>query len=188
MTRSALLLIDLQNDYSPSFEGGKMPLPNMDVAVENAADLLAMARNAGMKVIHVRHVMASDTAPFFLPGSEGAELHHRVSPKAGEEIVEKGRPNSFVGTNLEKLLREAQIDHLIICGAMSQMCVDATVRAGVDLGFKATVAHDACAAADVTHDGVSVPAAMVHAALMAPLAASYADVWSTVEIKATMPS
>lgn len=188
MTKSALLLIDIQNDYFPSFEGSKMPLPNIDVALENAADLLAAARNIGMKVIHVKHVMASDAAPFFHPGTEGAELHHRVSPKAGEVIVEKGRPNSFVGTNLEQLLREAQIDHLIICGAMSQMCVDATVRAGVDLGFKATVAHDACAAADVVYDGVSVPAAMVHAAFMAPLAASYADVCSTVEIKATIPS
>ncbi|ATG35918.1 putative isochorismatase family protein [Phaeobacter piscinae] len=188
MTKSALLLIDIQNDYFPSFDGSKMPLPNMDAAVENAADLLATARDAGLKVIHVRHLMATDAAPFFHPESEGAEIHHRVSPKAGEGIVEKSRPNSFVGTNLEPLLRKAQIGHLVICGAMSQMCIDATVRGGVDLGFKVTVAQDACAAANVLHDDVSVPAAMVHAAIMAPLAASYADVRPTSEIKPTIPS
>ncbi|MBT2130526.1 cysteine hydrolase family protein [Aliiroseovarius lamellibrachiae] len=184
MTKPALLLIDIQNDYFPSFNGSKMPLPGMDGASQKAANLLAAARGTGMKVIHVKHVMASDAAPFFHPNSKGAELHNSVAPMAGEVVVEKARPNSFVGTKLEQLLREAGIEHLVICGAMSQMCVDATVRAGVDLGFKVTVAHDACAAADVEHDGVSAPSAMVHAAIMAPLAASYADVRPTSDVEA----
>ncbi|KPD10274.1 cysteine hydrolase family protein [Phaeobacter sp. 11ANDIMAR09] len=176
MTKSALLLIDIQNDYFPSFDGSKMPLPKMDTAAGKAANLLSTARDTGMKVIHVKHVMASDAAPFFHPETKGAELHDSVAPLAAEKVVEKARPNSFVGTKLKQILQDEQIEHLIICGAMSQMCVDATVRAGVDLGYKVTVAHDACAAANVVHDDVSVPAAMVHAAIMAPLAASYADV------------
>lgn len=62
------------------------------------------------------------------------------------------------------------------------MCVDATVRAAVDLGFNVVVAHDACAAANVTHEDVSVASAMVHASIMAPLASSYADVRPTSEV------
>lgn len=182
MTKSALLLIDIQNDYFPSFNGSKMPLPNMDAASEKAANLLAIARDIGVKVIHVKHVMASAAAPFFHPGSTGGELHDSVAPKAAETVIEKARPSSFVGTNLEQLLREAKIERLVICGAMSQLCVDATVRAGVDLGFKVTVAHDACAAANVVHNDVSVPSEMVHASIMAPLASSYADVQLTSEI------
>lgn len=182
MTQSALLLIDIQNDYFPSFDGSKMPLPDMDAATRNAADLLSAAREAGIKVVHVKHVMPSDAAPFFHPGTSGADLHDSVAPALGEAVVEKARPNSFMGTALEQLLREEKIERLYICGAMSQMCVDATVRSAVDLGFKVTVAHDACAAANVTHEHVSVSAAMVHASIMAPLASSYADVRSTSEI------
>lgn len=182
MTQSALLLIDIQNDYFPSFEGSKMPLPDMDAAAKNAADLLSEARRTGTTVIHIKHVMASDTAPFFHPGTKGAELHDGVAPTSDETVVEKTRPNSFVSTPLKQLLRDEQIDHLFICGAMSQMCVDASVRAAVDLGFKVTVAHDACAAANVSHDGVDAPAAMVHASIMAPLASSYADVRQTSKI------
>ncbi|WP_323784016.1 cysteine hydrolase family protein [Leisingera sp.] len=182
MTNTALLLIDIQNDYFPSFEGSKMALPHMDAASGRAASLLATARQTGVRVIHVKHVMAPDAARFFLPGTAGGEIHDSVAPKAAETVVEKARPNSFAGTNLEALLREAQIEHLVICGAMSQMCVDATVRAGVDLGFEVSVAHDACAAANVAHNGVNVSSELVHAAIMAPLAASYADVRLASEI------
>lgn len=65
MTKTALLLIDIQNDYFPSFEGSRMALPNMDKASQKAADLLAAARAADVTVLHVRHVMGSDAAPFF---------------------------------------------------------------------------------------------------------------------------
>ncbi len=188
MNKSALLLIDIQNDYFPSFADSKMALPDMDAASKEAASLLAAARDTGMKVIHVKHVMASDAAPFFHPNTPGAELHESVAPRATETVIEKARPNSFVGTELEGLLSEAQVEHLVICGAMSQMCVDATARAGVDLGFKVTLAHDACAAADIVHNDVSVPSEMVHASIMAPLAASYADVQLTSEVRLKMLS
>lgn len=182
MTQSALLLIDIQNDYFPSFDGSKMPLPDMDAATRNAADLLSAARAAGIKVIHVKHIMASDAAPFFHPGTSGADLHDSVAPVVGEVVVKKARPNSFVGTELEQTLRDERIERLFICGAMSQMCVDATVRAAVDLGFTVTVAHDACAAANIKHEEVSVSSDMVHASIMAPLASSYADVRLTSEV------
>jgi len=65
---------------------------------------------------------------------------------------------------------------------MTSMCVDATVRAAVDLGFDTTVAHDACATCDLDFDGVSIPAASVHAAFLAALADGYAAVVATDEI------
>ncbi len=186
MTETALLLIDIQNDYFPSFTGSKMPVPRMDAAAQNAAKLLATARDTGTKVIHIRHIMASSAAPFFHPDTTGAEIHGSVAPISTETVVEKRRPNSFVGTNLNTLLQKAQIEHLIICGAMSQMCVDATVRAGVDLGFHVTVAKDACAAAAITYDDVHVPAELVHTSIMAPLAASYAKVLNAMDVLALM--
>ena len=65
---------------------------------------------------------------------------------------------------------------MVICGAMSHMCIDATTRAAADLGFQCTVVHDACATKDLTFDGKAVPADMVHGAFMAALQPVYAKV------------
>lgn len=179
MPKSALILIDIQNDYFPDFSNCRMPLPKMRAATDNSSKLLSSARACGIRIIHVQHIAASETAPFFRPGSKGAKINQMVLPQGNEPIIEKGRPNSFVGTNLHTDLQKIGVTDIMLCGAMSQMCIDATARAAVDLGYKVTIAHDACAASDIVHDGIDVPAEMVHAAIMAPLAASYARVAST---------
>lgn len=181
MGNTALVLVDIQNDYFPSFRGSKMALPHMDAAANNAARLVEQARQSQIPVIHVRHVMTSTQAPFFLPDSEGSEIHPCVAPIQSETVVLKKRPNSFFQTSLSEELAGNKTRKLIICGAMSQMCVDATVRAAVDLGYEVTVAEDACAAANVNFNGVHVAAESVHASIMAPIAASYAAVKSTKE-------
>lgn len=181
MTRTALLIVDIQNDYFP---GGRKPLPGMEAAAENATRLLKRARDLAEPVFHIRHIANGADAPFFRPGTEGSRIHAAVQPEAGEPVLRKARPNSFVGTNLETMLREAGITHLTICGAMSQMCIDATARAAVDSGFQVTVVSDACAAATVTFASKTVPHDHVHASIMAPLAASYARVVTTDEIEA----
>ncbi len=179
MTQSALILIDIQNDYFPEFADCRMPLQQMSVAAANAAKLLDKARERGTNVIHIRHIAGSDKAPFFRPGSDGSQIHKTVFPKDNETIIKKSRPNSFLGTDLDAGLKRRGVTHLIVCGAMSQMCVDATARAAVDLGYTVTVVHDACAAAGASHDGIVVRPEMVHASIIAPLAASYATVIGT---------
>jgi len=59
------------------------------------------------------------------------------------------------------------------------MCVDACVRAAADMGYPVTVLHDACATLDLSFNGVTVPAAHVHAALMAAFEFGYGTVTST---------
>ena len=54
------------------------------------------------------------------------------------------------------------------------------------MGFEVTVAEDACAAANVSFGGIDVPAAQVHASIMAPLAAAYAKVLKTGDIVETV--
>ncbi len=179
MKPTALVLIDIQNDY---FLGGMKPLPGMETAAANAARLLHAARDRDGPVFHIRHIAASSEAPFFRPGTDGSKINDAVLPKPDETVFEKFRPNSFIGTGLEAALREDGIEHLILCGAMSQMCVDATARAAVDMGFQISVVSDACAAAVATHAGVTVPAEMVHAAIMAPLAASYGKIVMTDDL------
>lgn len=176
MQNEALILVDIQNDY---FDGGLWPQHEMDRASANAAKLLAAAREKGMPVIHIRHEMASESAPFFRPGSHGAEIHPSVAPREGEAVILKHRPNSFQDTGLYDLLKEKGIESVTICGAMSQMCIDATTRAAVDFGFPAIVVEDACGAKATSFNGTSVPAPQVHAAFMASLASSYGKVLTT---------
>lgn len=170
---SALLLIDIQNDYFP---GGSMALEGSVEAAARAGELLAAFRRAGQPVIHIQHLALRPGATFFIPGTPGAGIHASVAPLAGEAVIEKHFPNSFRETTLLATLREKGIDELVIAGMMTHMCVDATVRAAFDLGFRCRVASDACATRALVFDDQAVPAAHVQVAFLAALQGLYATV------------
>lgn len=176
MSKRALILIDIQNDY---FDGGKWTLEAMQLATSNAARVLAGARAAGDKVIHVRHEFGSDDAPFFAPGSTGARIHEQVQPLPDEPVVLKHQVNAFLGTDLKAQLDADGIEQVTLVGAMSHMCIDAAARASSDFGYATTVIHDACATRNQEFEGQAIPAAQVHGAYMAALAFAYARVIST---------
>jgi len=173
MPGSALLIIDIQNDYFP---GGAMALEGPDAAAEKAARALKSFRDQQMPVIHVRHSSIRPGSTFFLPGTKGAEIHTSVTPKSGETVIEKNFPNSFRGTALQKRLEELAVRELVIAGMMTHMCVDATVRHAADHGYKVTLLGDACATRAQSFAGESVPARQVHAAFLAALNGFYAKV------------
>ncbi|MGH3049162.1 MAG: isochorismatase family protein, partial [Gaiellaceae bacterium] len=133
-------------------------------------------------VVHVQHVWDEPDAPFMKPGTAGIEINAAVAPDSGETVISKEHPNAFLETPLEATLRDAGADELVVCGMMTSMCVDATVRAAADLGFSVSVAHDACAAPDLRFGERVVPAADVHAAFLAALASSYARVAAADEL------
>ncbi|HEU0198515.1 MAG TPA: cysteine hydrolase family protein [Nevskiaceae bacterium] len=171
--RQGLLLIDIQNDY---FIGGAMQLVGMEAAATQAAYLLQTFRRRHAPVFYLQHINTRPAATFFVRGTPGADINPVVTPRAGETVVEKHFPNGFRDTDLETRLRDAGIGELVICGAMSHMCVDATTRAASDLDFACQVVEDACATRDLQRSGRTVRAADVHAAFMAALAAAYAKV------------
>lgn len=179
MPKTALILVDIQNDY---FEDGLWPVPEMDRVTANAARLLAAARTGGDLVVHIRHENQIPEVPFLQPGTAGAEIHALVAPAGGEAVLTKHRANSFHSTGLLDMLQETGVEAVTICGAMSQMCIDATARAAGDFGFQVTVAEDACGAKEMEFGGVEVSAAQVHAAFMMPLAMGYAQVVKTEDL------
>jgi nicotinamidase-related amidase len=174
-----LLIIDIQRDYFP---GGAYPLVGPEAAAEAARRALDAFRASGEPVVHLKHVWDAPDATFMRPGTDGVEIHPLVEPADGERVIEKAEPNGFLGTGLEATLRAAGIDTLVVAGMMSSMCVDATVRAAVDLGFGATVVHDACAAPDLSYAGTEIPGAAVHGAFMAALADGYATLVASQEL------
>ena len=176
---TALLIIDIQNDYFPE---GKNPLVGSLEASLKAKTLLEHFRQANLPIVHVRHVSVRKGASFFLPGSPGAEIHDNVRPKIGERTIHKNFPNAFRNTDLQKLLRQNNYERLVICGMQTHMCVDASVRAASDFGFECLVAHDACATKDLSFEDALIPAQQVHLAFLAALNAAYASVLSVDEV------
>jgi nicotinamidase-related amidase len=175
----ALLIIDIQNDYFP---GGAHPLVGPEAAAANAARVLDAFRDAGTPVVHLQHVWDAPEATFMRPGTDGVEIHAGVAPADGETVIRKAAPNGFAGTALERELRGHGVEEVVVAGMMSSMCVDATVRAAVDLGFTATVVHDACAAPDLEFGGQAIPGATVHGAFMAALDGSYATLVAAADL------
>ena len=172
----ALIIVDVQNDYFP---GGKMELSGMDAAAENCASLLEAFRTGGMPVYHIQHLSVQPGATFFIPESEGCEINSAVTPLAEEPVIRKHFPSAFRDTGLHQALSESGIDELVICGAMTHMCIDTTTRAAFDLGYRCDLLEDACATRDLEYSGRTVAAGDVQAAYMAALGAVFAAVDST---------
>jgi nicotinamidase-related amidase len=174
--KTALLLIDLQNDYFPQ---GKMELVGVDIAGQTAKKLLEHFRDTNQTVIHIQHISTRPTATFFLPNTTGAEIHESIKPIKDEMVVIKNAPHSFLKTSLLETLQGLNIKKLVIAGAMTHMCIDATTRAAKDLDFECTLIHDACATRDLSFNEVTVPAMQVHTAFLSALSYAYANVIST---------
>lgn len=169
----ALLIIDVQNDYFP---GGKSELHNPFTALDNIEKVLEIFRKRQLPVIHVQHINLREGATFFLPETEGAFIHNRITPIENEYIVTKHAPNSFLNTNLADILNKNGITDLVICGMMSHMCVDTTTRACMDYGIKVTLLADACATKDLVFNEKTIPVETVHETFMASLNGIFANV------------
>lgn len=178
MSKRGLIVVDLQNEYLPT---GKLPLSGIEAAVDNAARVIADARERDIPLFHIRHEFVTPGAPAFIPGTDGVEIVPAVAPVGNEPVIVKNYVNSFRDTDLKQQLDARGVEEVVVVGAMSHMCVDAVVRASADMGYPVTVLHDACATRDLEFNGVTAPAAQVHAAMMAAFEFGYGTVKSTEE-------
>jgi len=168
----ALLVIDVQNDY---FCGGNMKLVEMEKALVQTNKLIAHARENYYKIYFIQHISTKEGASFFIPNTKGVALNNGLE-RSDETVITKHYPNSFRETGLDKVLKKEQITELMVCGAMSHMCIDSTVRAGFDLGYKITLFSDACATRDLEFQGGVIPAKQVHNAFMSALGSVFCEV------------
>lgn len=171
--KKALILIDIQNDY---FKNGSMTLVGAEEASLNALKIIDKFRSEGLPVIYIQHLATSPKATFFLPQTVGAEIHENIKPIAGEKVIIKHYPNSFRETELLEYLKSRNITDLVICGMMTHMCVDATVRAAKDYGFNCVVISDACATRDLDINGEKVKVAEFQKSFLAAFNGFYATV------------
>lgn len=177
MSKVALIVIDIQNDY---FENGAWELVGTTEASLKARKVIDHFRAKDLPIAHIQHLGAED-APFFVAGTQGAEIHDNVKPLEGEKVIQKYYPNSFRETDLLDYLKSHDVDKVVIVGMMTHMCVDATTRAAKDFGFDCTVISDACASKDQELNGKVVKAEDVHTAFLAALTFFYATVVTSEE-------
>ncbi len=178
--KTGLILVDIQNDYFP---GGRMELVGMPEAGSRAGELLSIFRQKSWPTFHIQHISVQQGATFFLPETEGVVLHESIEPQSDELVIQKHYPNSFRGTSLLQELERHAVKKLVICGAMSHMCIDGTTRAAFDHCFDCTVVQDACATRSLEFGGKTIDAEDVHGSFMAALGSAYAQVISLDEFK-----
>lgn len=179
MSKTALVLITIQNDHLPR---GATECDGDNLAGENAGKLLAWARDKDILPVHIQQISKKRGAAANKSGTIGSHLHSSMTPLPGEIVLEKHHPDSFRETGLELVLRENGIEQIIIAGMMSHMCIGATKQAAEDLGFTCVLVQDACAALDLVFNGVTVHTTFVQIPFMCALAGLYARVCSTDEI------
>jgi len=165
---TALVIIDMQRDFLEP--GGFGELLGNDVSllqrvVAPLQEVLKAARAAGMKVIHTREghrpdlsdcppsklergdlqTGIGDAGPkgrILVRGEEGHGIVEELAPVAGEVVLDKPGKGAFFATDLEHLLRNAGVTHLIVTGVTTEVCVHTTVREANDRGFECLVLED----------------------------------------------
>jgi len=166
MKNTALIIIDIQNDYFPE---GVLTLDGVEIAAQKASELLKIFREQKLPIVHIQHENTMPEMGFMLPGSFGQKINDSVKPKKLEACFTKHYPNAFWQTELEVYLNKLNIQHLVIVGMMTHMCVSSTARAAMERGFLTTVIQDACATRSIEFDGSVISGKTVHKTALAEL-------------------
>ncbi len=164
LDKSVLLIVDAQEEYV----SGGLPLTGVAAALAEIAKVLALARANGVPVFHIVHHGRAGGA-LFDPERRFAAIVPQLTPREGEAVVVKTLPNAFAGTTLQAQIDATGRRELIITGFMTHMCISATARAALDLGYRNTVVASTLATRDLPDPlgGVATAEAVQRATLAA---------------------
>ncbi len=166
--RTALLIVDPYNDFLA--EGGKLWPRIAEIAKavglhENLRAVTKAARDAGLPVFIVPHhryepddlknwdhptpyQLGSAKLQIFAKDSWGGEWFPEFAPQAGDIVAKEHWASSgFANTDLDFLLKQKKVTHIILIGLMANTCIESTGRFASELGYHVTLVRDATAAA-----------------------------------------
>ncbi len=154
---TAVLVMDFQTLIVEGFADGKEEL------LDRTSRLIRAARKAGVMVLYVvvgfraghpeislRNAVFGPvrTSGMFAPGTPGTDIHPAVAPQPGEVVVTKHRVGSFMGTDLDMVLRANGIDTLVLAGIATSGVVLSTLRHAADADYQLVVAAGCCSDRD----------------------------------------
>ncbi len=137
-TDTALIIIDVQT----ALVDGANPVYRLDALLENISTLIAQARSTGTPIIYIQDNDVDEI------GSPGWQIHPTIAPEEEDLVIRKPEADAFYGTTLQQELEIRDVSHLIIVGCKSEVCVDATCRKAIDLGYQVTLVSDAHSTTD----------------------------------------
>lgn len=140
MPLPTLLVIDVQHAFEDS-SLGECNNPNAKTRIR---ELLAVWRDLGAPIVHVRHESTSQTG-LFLRGTPAFEFKLEARPLPGEPVLDKGVNSAFIGTDLEARLRTFETDQVVVVGLTTDHCCSTTARMAGNLGFDTWFVADATA-------------------------------------------
>lgn len=152
MTKSALLVMDVQRDVVAIADDGSGYLPRLRRAIDGARAAgvpviyVVMQLKAGDPQVSARNKVVTNVvrAGLFTEGAPGTEIHPDVVPEPGDPVVVKRRASAFSGSDLDLILRANDIDGLVLAGIATSAVVLSTACRAIDLDLGLTVLSDAC--------------------------------------------
>jgi nicotinamidase-related amidase len=170
LREAVVVVVDAQHEYVD----GALPLPGVQPALQEIGRLLVRARRNMTPVIHIVHLGPANG--LFAPASAGAEVARPATP--APNVLSKRLPNAFGSTDLADRVHALKKSGIILVGFMTHMCVEATARAAIDLGLRASVIAAATATRDLPDplSGEIIPAAEVQRNALAALADRFATI------------
>ncbi len=147
--RTALLVIDVQN-------GVVEDAHDRDAVVATIAGLVGRARAEGTPVVWVQH--SSEHLP---RDSDGWQYVRELTPEPAEPLVHKQYGDSFEATDLEAVLAEHEVGHLVVAGAQTDACIRSTLHGAMVRGYDVTLVGDAHTTVDQSAWGAPKPAEVI---------------------------
>lgn len=173
--RRALLVIDVQNEYFI----GKLPIVHANRSLKNIIKSMDEASKNNIPIILIQHTEVENNSETFIRGSKEWEIHDEIKKRKHECIIEKNFPGSFTETNLEELLRNMNVDTVVVCGYMTQMCCDTTARQASHLGFSVEFLSDATGTLDISNNQGKISAKELQKAILIIQATRFSKVLTT---------
>ncbi|WP_217592108.1 cysteine hydrolase family protein [Cohnella sp. GbtcB17] len=192
--RTAVIVVDMQNVFCKP--DGALYVPRAEGIVGNIKALSEAAREAGMPVVYLRHIVRGDGSDtgrmrdmypnvneILKRGTPGVEIIDELAPLPQDIIVDKLFYSGFHDTDLDTILRKHDVNTIIICGTVTNVCCETTVRDGAHLEYKVIFLSDANAAMDYPDLGWGdISAEEIQRVALTVIAYEFGQVSPTAEI------
>lgn len=192
--RTAIIVVDMQDVFcNPS---GAIYVPDTADVVDPILKLLAVGRKAGLPIIYLRHIVRGDGSDtgrmrdmyptvdkILARDTPGVGIIATLTPSAGDIIVDKLFYSGFHNTDLDTILRARDVDTIVVCGTVTNVCCETTIRDAAHREYKVVALADACAAMPYPDMGWgALTAAEIQRVSLTTIAMEFGEVTTTDDI------